>query len=234
MQDNRVRLAAKPRTTFGKKVRFLRREGWVPANVYGSGLESKSVQINTRDTEHLLTHTPRNALLSLDMDGSPTTVLIKDVMRKPTTGELYHVDFYAVSMTHTLRVSVPLVLTGEAPAVRLYNATVLHGLDTVEVECLPGDLPTSITVDIEGLTEIDDTIFVRDLNVPAKVTVLTPEDELVVKALAPTIERELDVEAEEAAEEAATEAEAAETPTAEAEASGEAAAEASGEEEEKK
>jgi large subunit ribosomal protein L25 len=230
MEDNRARLAAKPRTVFGKKVRFLRREGWVPANVYGNGLESKAIQVQTRETEHLLTHVPRNALLAIEVDGSPKTVLIKGVMRKPTTGEIYHVDFYEVSMTHTLRVTVPLVLSGEAPAVRQYNSTILQALDYVDVECLPGDLPTSITVDIEGLAEIDDAIFVRDLPVPAEVSVVTPEDELVVKALAPTIERELVEEAEEAAAEAA-EAAAEEAPTAEAEA--EAPAEAAAGEEEK-
>jgi large subunit ribosomal protein L25 len=217
MQDNGTRVAAKPRTIFGKKVRFLRREGWVPANVYGNGLESKAIQVNTRETEHLLTHVPRNALLSLELDGSPVTVLVKSVMRKPTTGEIYHVDFYQVSMTHTLRMAVPLVLSGEAPAVRQYDATILHALDRVEVECLPGDLPTQITVDIERLAEIDDAILVRDLQIPAKVTILTPEDELVVKALAPTVEREEEVE-----EEAAEEGEATAAPTAEAEAPAEA------------
>ena len=127
---------------------------------------------------------------------------------QPTTGELYHIDFYEVSMTERLRMAVPLVLTGEAPAVRLANATILHAMDSVEVECLPGNLPTQILVDIEKLAEIDDAIYVRDLTIPPQVTIVTPEDELVVKALAPTVEAE--IAAEEAAEEEAAAPAAAE------------------------
>jgi large subunit ribosomal protein L25 len=217
MQDTRTHLAAEPRTVFGKKVRFLRRSGRVPANVFGNGVESRAIQVPTRETEHLLTHVPRNSLLSMEVDGAPITVLIKEVSRKPTTGELYHIDFYRVSMTQTLRMSVPVIPTGESAAVRRDGATLLQALDSVEIECLPGDLPTEILVDIEKLAAVDDSIYVRDLPVPAKVTILTPEDELVVKALAPTLERE--VAEEEAAAEAAAapQAEAAEEAPAAAE-----------------
>ncbi len=199
MQDNHAHVAAEPRTTFGKKVRFLRRQGILPANIFGNGVESRAIQLNTREIDHLLTHTPRNALLSIDVAGAPVTAIIKQVERRPTTSELYHIDFYQVSMTHTLRMAVPLVLTGESPAVKLANATLLHAMDSVEVECLPGNLPTQITVDVEKLREIDAAIYVRDLDVPKDVTILTPEDELVVKALAPTVaEAGEEVEGEEA------------------------------------
>ncbi|HZT07927.1 MAG TPA: 50S ribosomal protein L25 [Chloroflexota bacterium] len=206
MQENRAHIAAAPRTVVGKKIRFLRRDGWLPANVYGRGVPSQAIQLKTREVEHLLAHTPRNALLALDLDQSPLTVLVKDVARKPTTGELYHVDFYQVSMTQQLRVSVPLVLTGESPAVKLHDATLLHAVDSIEVECLPGDLPTQITVPVDTLGEIDDAIFVRDLAIPPRVTVLTPADELVVKALAPTVEEVAPEEVEAAAAPAEAEA----------------------------
>jgi large subunit ribosomal protein L25 len=211
MRDGRPQLAAQKRTVVGKKVRFLRREGWTPANVFGHGIDSIAVQVHTRDLEHTLAHVSRNSLFSLEMEGStPTTVLIKDVTRKPTTGELYHVDFYHVSMTEKLRTTVPLILSGTAPAAETYDAVILHAMDALHVECLPGDLPGQIMVDLARLVEVDDALFVRDLDLPSGVTALVSEDELVVKALAPKIAEEL---AEEAAEaEAAAEAVAAEAP----------------------
>jgi large subunit ribosomal protein L25 len=206
MRDGAPQLAAEPRSLFGKKVRFLRRQGITPANVFGHALDSIAIQLNTREVEHTLAHVPRNSLLALNVQGSgATTVLVKAVSRKPTTGELYHIDFHHVSMTEKLRANIPLVLIGTAPAADAFDATILQAMDALHVECLPGDLPTQISVDLSRLAQVDDSIFVRDLDLPPGVTALVNEDDLVVKALAPTIAEEL---AEEAAEEAA-EAEAA-------------------------
>ena len=199
MRDGSPQLAAQSRTVLGKKVRFLRRQGITPANVFGHAIASTAIQLNTREIEHVLTHVPRNSLLSLNVEGSdPATVLVKAVSRKPTTGELYHVDFHHVSMTEKLRATVPLTLTGTAPAADAYGATILQAMDSLHVECLPGDLPTQIAVDLSRLAEIDDSIFVRDLDLPRGVTALVGEDDLVVKALAPTVQEE-EAPAEEAA-----------------------------------
>jgi large subunit ribosomal protein L25 len=230
MRDGRPQLAAQTRTVVGKKVRFLRRQGWTPANVYGHGVDSTAIQLNMREMEHVLSHVSRNSLLSLEVEGgTPATVLVKTVSRKPTTDELYHVDFYQVSMTEKLRATVPIVLAGTAPAVETYDAVILQALDALHVECLPGDLPGQITVDLARLMEVDDSIFVRDLDLPRGVTTVVSEDDLVVKALAPKIEEEVVEEEAEAAEEAAAEAPAGEAP--EAEAATEEAAEATAEQE---
>ena len=200
MSEGRVQVEAQPRAVLGKKVRFLRREGWVPGNLFGRGAHSTAIQVRTREMEHLLAHTPRNALLSLQIDGgSPATVLIRGVARKPTTGEIYHVDFYKVSMTQRLRTDVPIVLVGTAPAADLHGATILQAMDALHVECLPGNLPTRIVVDIERLAAIDDAVHVRDLELPPGVVALVDDEELVAKALAPTLEAEVTPEAVEAA-----------------------------------
>ena len=199
MKADRTEIAAQPRTVFGKKVRFLRREGWTPANVFGHHFDSMAVQLRTRELEHVLAHAPRNALLSLLVDGRQETVLIKVVQRKPTAAELYHIDFYRVSMTERLRADVPIVLTGQAPAASMEDATILQAIDALHVECLPGDLPTRIEVDLGCLEHVDDSIYVRDLALPSGVTSLLPEDELVVKALAPRVEEVAEVEEAEAA-----------------------------------
>ena len=225
MRDGSRQLTAETRTVVGKRVRYLRRQGVTPGNIFGHGIESVAIQLNTREMEHVLSHVPRTSLLSLNVQGSkPTTVLVRGVSRKPTTGELYHVDFYQVSMTEKLRADIPIALLGTAAAAELHDATIFQAMDSVHVECLPGDLPPQIQVDISGLAEIDDSIFVRDLNLPPGVTALAGEDDLVVKALAPTVEEEEAPEEAEGAEEEAAEGEApaatteGEAPAAEGEA----------------
>lgn len=217
MQEHQERVAASPRTVFGKKARFLRRAGWVPGNIFGRGVESVAIQLRAREIEHLLAHTHRSPLLSLTVDGSPpATVLMKGVHRKPTTSELYHVEFYRVSMTQHLRAQVPLEFVGEAPAAKVHSGTILRALDSLEVECLPGDLPSTITVDLERLVEIDDTLHVGDLELPRGVRVLREADEIVAKAMRPVVEVE-EAAAEEAAAPAAEETPAGATDASSAE-----------------
>jgi large subunit ribosomal protein L25 len=188
MHEQAERIAASPRTAFGKKARFLRRAGWVPANVFGRGVASVAIQLKAREIEHLLVHTHRSPLLALTVEGSPpATVLVKGVHRKPTTGELYHVDLYRVSMTQHLRMEVPLEFVGEAPAAKVHAAAILRVLDSLEVECLPGDLPGTIVVDLERLAEIDDTLHVGDLELPGGVRAVRDAEEIVAKAMRPTV-----------------------------------------------
>ena len=189
MQETGRQISASPRVIFGKKARFLRRAGLAPANIFGGSTASIAIQLSLREMEHVLAHVPRSALLSLAIDGGPPTmVLIRGVDRKPTTGELHHVDFYRVSLTERLRAEIPLVFVGEAPAAKLHDAMILHARSSLEVESLPADLPPGITVDLERLQEIDDAIHVRDLALPRGVIAVVDGDELVAKALAPTVE----------------------------------------------
>jgi large subunit ribosomal protein L25 len=225
MQSERVQLTAQPRTVLGKKTRFLRREGWTPANLTGRGKEPTAIQLQTREIEHVLTHVPRTALLALKVEGGrEETVLIRAVDRKPTNDELYHVELFGVAMDEKLLANIPLVLVGDAPAAATYNASILRSIDTLPVECLPGDLPNNIEVDLSRLIEVDDAIYVRDLVLPRGVVTTAPEDELVAKAAAPAVV--VEEEGEEAAEAEAAEAgEAAEGEAAETEAEAEAPAE---------
>lgn len=189
MHDDDKHVVAMQRSVFGKKSRFLRREGWVPANVYGRRMDSIPIQVRGREMEWVLAHVPRTALLSLAIDdGERRTVLVRTIDRRPTTGELYHVDFLNVSMEERIRAEVPLVFHGEAPAAKMFSATILHALSTLRVEVLAKELPTAIEVDLERLAEVDDAVHIRDLAVPEGVNLLEDPDELVVKALAPAVE----------------------------------------------
>lgn len=215
---DRLELKAEPRSVLGKKVRFLRRDGFVPANVYGHA-DSLAIQVGIRESERILARAGKTRLISLSTDGDePTTVLVKDFQRHPIKGALLHIDFYRVAMTERLRVDAPIRLIGEAPGVKLRSGTLLQQLSTLSVESLPADLPESIEVDISGLEELDTAVLVRDLQAPPGVTILADPDEMIVRLLSPKVEEVVE-EAPEAAEEAA--------PTAEGEAQPETAAEQS-------
>jgi large subunit ribosomal protein L25 len=210
-----IELQAEPRSIVGKKVRFLRRQGVVPGNVYGH-TASTAIQLAARDLEMTIRRAGRTQLVSLAIAGAePTTVLLKTWQRHPYKGDLLHADFYRVAMTETLRMDVPIRLTGESPAVKSAGGTPFQTQATLSIECLPGDIPEAIEVDLSGLAEIDASVFVRDLVAPSGVTIMTSGDEMIVRIMAPTVEPEV----EEAPAEAAAEGEA--TATAEGEATAE-------------
>jgi large subunit ribosomal protein L25 len=202
-------LRAEPRSTLGKKVKDLRKQGIVPGNVYGHNLKSMALQLPEKLVSQQLAAASHSTLFILELDGSRHNVLIKEVQRHPISRRVVHVDFFAVSMTEKLRTTVPLHFVGEAPAVRQFNGTLLTVVSAVEVEALPSDLPPGIEVDVSTLETLDDAIVVGDLAVGSDLTVLTPADEVVAKVAPPKIEVE---EAAEEAEEAAEAEAAAEQP----------------------
>ena len=210
-------LQAEPRTVIGKQVRQLRRQGLVPANLYGNGLESRALQLAERTVTHRLMRASRSTLFQLALDGGrPQTVLVKELQRDPVSGHVLHVDFYAVRESEKLRTAVPLHFVGEARAVRAFAGTLVTNMASVDVESLPADLPQVIEVDLSSLATLEDAVHVSDLRVPAGVEVLTPAEELVARVLPPRVEEEVAEEAAEAAAEQPAEAAAEESAEAEA------------------
>jgi large subunit ribosomal protein L25 len=202
-----VKLEAEPRSVVGKKVKLLRRQGLVPANIYGHQRDSMALQLSEKLVTHRISRSSRSTLFSLSLDGGePQPVLVKELQRHPTTGRVLHIDFYRVAMTEKLKASVPLRFVGEAPAVKQFDGSMLHNLSSVEVESLPADLPSEIEVDVSGLATLDDAVHVRDIQIGSGVEILTDAEELVAKVLPPVAPEEEVVE-EEAAEEEAAEAE---------------------------
>jgi len=187
---DRIELSAEPRSVVGKKVRFLRRQGLVPANVYGHAA-SAALQVHEREAELAIKRAGRTHLVSLNVTGGePTTVLVKNWQRHPFRGTLLHVDFFRIAMTEKLQVDIPLRLVGEAPGVRLTGGTVFQPISTLQIECLPGDLPNNIDVDISSLVDLDSAIHVSDLAIADSVTVLTDPGEVIARILPPTVEVE--------------------------------------------
>jgi len=209
--SSRPALAAEPRDLVGKKVATLRRDGRLPAVVFGHGLESTSVSIDTHDFEQLRRHTGPNALVDLSVGGKKAQpVLIYGVQVHPVTRRPLHVDLFLVKMTEELTVDVPLVPTGTSVAVADEGGTLLHSLESVRIKALPDHLPQSIEYSIESLVDFDAAVHVRDLVIPEDVTLLTDPDEVVAKVQAPRVEVEEVPVAAEGEEGEAAEGEAAE------------------------
>ena len=210
----RPTLAAEHREITGKAVNRLRHAGKLPAVVYGHGVESSNVTVDAHAFEQLRRHTGPNALVDLSVDGKKAQpVLINAVQVHPVNRQPLHIDLFLVRMTEELTVDVPLVAIGESTAVTLLGGTLLHPSETVKVRALPDHLPQSIEYSVESLVDFDGAIHVRDIVIPADVTLVTDGDETIAKVQAPRVVEEVVVaevaEGEEAAEGAAEGEEAA-------------------------
>jgi len=198
MSTARPTLAAEARETTGKAVNRLRKQGRLPGVVYGRGVASSNVSVDTHEFELLRRHAGPNALVDLSVDGKkPSPVLVHGVQVHPVNRRPLHVDLFLVRMTEELTVDVPLVPTGTSVAVEQGGGTLNHQTEHVRIRALPDHLPQSIEYSIEGLVDFETTILVRDLVIPADATLLTSPDEVVAKVLPPRIvEEELPVVAE--------------------------------------
>jgi large subunit ribosomal protein L25 len=190
----RPTLAAEHREITGKAVSRLRRAGKLPAVVYGHGVDSSNVTVDAHAFDLLRKHTGANALVDLSVDGAKAQpVLINAVQVHPVNRHPLHIDLFLVRMTEELTVDVPLVATGESIAVTDLGGTLLHPTETVRIRALPDHLPQSIEYSVEALVDFDGAIYVRDLVIPADVTLATDGDEIIAKVQAPRV-----VEVEEA------------------------------------
>jgi len=196
-----MELEVENRTTLGKKVKALRRSGITPANIFGHAVESQAVQVNTAKAEKMLTRAGSTHMIALKSPPSRKTrrVLVKDVQRDPVSGRLFHIDFYEVRMQDKVKVAVPLLFQGESPAAKRADLVLVESLRVVEVECLPGDIPESIAIDLSRLAQAGDHILVGDLKIDG-VNILTHSADViarVTRAKAAEV-REVAVEVEEA------------------------------------
>jgi large subunit ribosomal protein L25 len=208
MSTARPKLAATNRTVTGKKVAHLRHAGRLPAVVFGRGLESTSVSVDTHEFELLRRRAGANTLIDLSVDGgTPAPVLVHGVQTSVVTRKPLHVDLFLVRMTEELIVDVPLVSEGESDAVENGGGTLLHVMENVRVRALPDHLPQSIRYSIASLATFDDLIHVSDLEIPEDATLLNDPSEVVAKVLPPRVEEEVVVAAETVEGEAGAEGE---------------------------
>ncbi|MFQ6001351.1 MAG: 50S ribosomal protein L25 [Anaerolineae bacterium] len=180
-----IELGAQKRAVIGKQVKQLRRQGLVPAILYGQGREPLPLQIEERSLRRVLERVGSHHLITLRVgdDKEPRMTLAREVQLDPITHALLHVDFYEVVMTEKITTEVPLVFIGQSPVMEKREGVLVRGLDSVEVECLPSNLIESIEVNLEDLVEIDQAILVGDLKVDPDVEILTDKEEVVAQIL---------------------------------------------------
>ena len=190
-------LQVEPRTIIGRGLTELRNQGYVPAVLYGQGSEAQALQVNARDLDRMLAHGGAYSLVSLSIEGvkEPQMALVREVQRYPTRPAVVHVDFYSVVMTDMLEADVPVVIVGESPAVLNDEAAIVQNVDSVQVQCLPGNLPSSFELDISVLERSDQNILLSDIVVPAGVEILDHLETVAISlaaARAPVEEEEED------------------------------------------
>jgi large subunit ribosomal protein L25 len=178
-----LKLEANKRDILGKKTRFLRRQGITPAHLFGHGLESVALQCDTAKLQRLIARAGRTRLIALGIEGDkePRSVFIKEIQRDPRTGELLPVDLFQIRKAEKVRVDVPIVLVGEAPALKAKGYTLTHSLTSLSIECLPDKLPPQIEVDLSPLEEVGQAIHVRDIPLSPELTLHNDPDQMVVK-----------------------------------------------------
>lgn len=216
----RLSLKVEERKTLGKKVKKLRREGLLPANIYGKDIKSQAVQVLQKDFDKVFKAAGETQVIDLAVDSTTYPVLVKNVQLEPRTDSFLHVDFYKVDLKQAIKTMVPVVAVGEARAVLDKVGLVLQTLSEVEIEALPTDIPEEIEVDITPLSQIDQQITVGELKVTTGVKILTDPSQVIFKiSELVTREAEEQAKAEEAAAAAASAqaaAEKGEAPTEEA------------------
>jgi large subunit ribosomal protein L25 len=193
---NKIVLKATRRSVTGKHVGALRRQGLLPAVMYGHQFEPVAISLNAHDTSLLLSGISSSAIVNIDLEGQISSALVREKQRDPVKRNFVHIDFQVVSMTEKLRTNVSLHIDGVAPAVKDFNGIVVTNVTEVEVEAFPQDLPERIIVDISGLANIGDALHVRDLKVSSAVLIHEDPDEVVVVITAMKEEAEPEVVAE--------------------------------------
>jgi large subunit ribosomal protein L25 len=211
---DKIELKVTGREILGKKVKYLRRQGITPVHLFGHGIESLALQCDTDELERVLDRAGQTRLITLKLakEKKSRTAVIREFDRDWRRGQLLHVDFYQVKMEEKIRLEVPIVLVGEAPALKSKANMLEHELGTLTVECLPANIPNSVEVDVSSLTEPEQAIRVKDVVLDKDITVLNHPDLVVAKiSLRPVekVEEKVEEEVEEAKEE---EEEAAEAP----------------------
>jgi large subunit ribosomal protein L25 len=177
MEKNAIK--ANRRSVIGKKVGVLRRQGILPGVLYGHHIEPTPIQMDLREASRLMSGLSSSALVQIDLEGTPFSVLVRETQRDFIRGTYKHIDFQAVSLTEKIRTKVGIRLVGTSPAVKNFNGFVVAGLDELDVECFPQFLPEEFVVDVSNLMKIGDGIYVRDIALSNDIEVFDHPDEVI-------------------------------------------------------
>ena len=197
MEKRKLKVAK--REIAGRKVKKLRREGVLPANIYGRKTKSLAVQVELEEFKKIYRGAGETGIIELNVEGEKEArpVLVHNLQLHPVTDEPLHVDFHQVVLTEKIKAAVPIEFIGESPAVAQKIGIFVQLLSEVAVEALPADLPEKLTVDISGLLKVGDAVFLKEVKIDRKkVEVKTDENSIVVKIEPPAKEEVVEKPAE--------------------------------------
>lgn len=187
-----LEIKAQKRKLTGRKVKTLRREGTLPANIYGKKVSSLAIQVPIEDFLKVFKQAGETGIVELKLNGQIRPALIHNVQFDPITDTPIHADFLQVNLAEKVSATVPIEIMGDSPAEKAGEGILVQQMNEIEVEALPRDLPEKFMVDVSGLSKIDDVILVNDLPVDkSKVTLKSPTEQIVVKVEPPAKEEEV-------------------------------------------
>lgn len=177
-------ITAEKRETFGKKLRKMRHDGKIPANIYGPSFKSLSISLEGKDFNKVYRIAEETGIIYIKVDKQEVPALIKNVQIHPVSHLLLHIDFRKVDLAQKIETKVPIKIIGEAPAVKEKGGVLLTQTDEITVEALPQDIPHQVEIDISKMVEIGEEIKVADLGKSTKYDIKDDADKIIVSVIA--------------------------------------------------
>ena len=184
-------LKAEDRKIEGRKVKALRKQNVIPANIFGNKIKSKSIQVSLKDFENLYKEVGETRVINLDFGSEKRPVLVHDVQLNPKTDEVLHIDFHQVDLKEKVTATIPLIFINESPAEKQALGTVVKEVQEIEVTALPSDLPEHIDVDLSTLSEVDQSIHLKDLQFDRSKIETDQDPELILVKVEPPQKEEV-------------------------------------------
>jgi large subunit ribosomal protein L25 len=185
-----MNLEAQPRELVAKSSKTLRAEGFIPAEIYGRGIENVHVTLPKKEFLKAFKEGGSTTVINVTVEGKKFPVIVHDLQKSFLTDEIVHVDLYHIQRGQKIKAHVPVEFEGEAPAVKDFGAVVNKALSEIEVEALPDDMPHHIVIQLESLDEVGKSIHIKDVSFPKGVEVLVDPEAVIVSVSAPQEEEE--------------------------------------------
>lgn len=192
----RVQLKAEPRNVIGRQVKSLRRQGLVPAVVYGHDFKALSIQVPMKELERVYAEAGESTVVYLNVGGQDHPTIIHDIVRDALSDKFLHADFYKVRLDEKIHAKIHLNFIGESPAVKSLGGILVKNMSEIEVEGFPQDLQHQIDVDISGLAMLNSHIQIKDLAISNKLEVKVVPEAIVALVQEPISEEELKAQLE--------------------------------------
>jgi len=189
---DKVKLGAKKRTEMGRKTNRGRKAGQIPAVVYGKGIETQPLWVDSLEFRRLIKKSGESVVIDLNIDGKDNrNVIIHEIQKDPLKNNIRHLDFYQVNMKEKIETEVELIFIGESEAVKSLGGVLVKNISHIGVKCLPADLPSHIDVDISKITNFDDHIAIKDIKIPSGIEIEIEPETVVALVTPPRTEEEL-------------------------------------------